>query len=176
MGARRLTLALTLSAACSAHRSGGFGPAPEGGAAPPADVAQPADAGAGDVPAGADFTLSAGQWSYATQVGTARPQPGRLFVVAIVIVRNASAEPPVTVAPFFFSVETAAGVLYRASPHSAKLSRACTADASVARGGLLSCEVAFEVPSDQRPVRILYADFAMRTATTALPAARAGGA
>jgi hypothetical protein len=164
----RQLFSTTLAAALACATLGGCtmsGP-PAGTGGTRADMAM---APAADAGAAATFTLSVDSAKSRVKLNGVSPQAGRYFLVLSVTIKNQSATPPLLTAGTLFSVITDKSISVPIAAAYATLPGACT-DLSVAAGGMLSCPVAFEVPTGQNPVRLDYADPMLRKASAVVPA------
>jgi hypothetical protein len=100
-------------------------------------------------------------------IGGFGPQSGSFYVVVDLTLKNTGASMPVPADGVFFSLQTAQNLVVTSS--AAQPSMACSASVSVASGGQIECQVAFEVPSGQTASTLKYDDLHGDTTSAAMP-------
>jgi hypothetical protein len=102
-------------------------------------------------------------------IGGMSPPSGRQYVVVDLTVMNASVPTPIMTNIAMYSLTTDAALVLRASLASGLLAAPCPSDTMLAVGGMLACQLAFEVPTAQNPVTLSYDDHQGHTAMAAVP-------
>ena len=102
-------------------------------------------------------------------VGGVAPAPGRAWVTVALTLNNVDAASPVPAAQIYFTLATHAGLVLTAAAESAELAPPCAADTSLARGGMLACALAFEVPTTDAAATLDYDDHEGDGATAVVP-------
>ena len=93
---------------------------------------------------------------------------GNGYVVLALTLSNESSTTPLSANPVLFSLRTDRSLVIAIS--SAQPTNPCNPAFSVATGGTLSCNLAFEVPKGQTPADLLYDDLRGNKATAPVPA------
>lgn len=101
-------------------------------------------------------------------VGKLTPKSGRTFVVLEVSIHNSGESEAILANGALFSVLTEGAISAPISAALAALPSPCV-DLSVAKGGHLSCGLAFEIPSDDPPAKLVYDDKQGHSSTTKIP-------
>jgi hypothetical protein len=102
----------------------------------------------------------------AATVDSFPPAAGTAFVVVDLTLANTGARMPLPTDPLFFSLQTADAIVVSASLEQPP--GACSSADSVAGGGHIACEMAFEVPLGQTPATLVYDDHAGDRASASL--------
>jgi hypothetical protein len=147
---RRLVVALALVVACTDNNSGGDG----GGS------------GSGSSSAGVELTI--GSASSTNDISSVMAQGSDVFVIVDITLENSGAKAALSTNPVLFTVTSDQALVYNAAPVDPP--NACDSSVSVASGGMMSCALAFQVPSAATLNTLGYNDQQGDTATVAMPA------
>jgi hypothetical protein len=101
-------------------------------------------------------------------VGGAPPTGNALFVVVDLTLKNTGASVPLSTNFVLFSLQTRQALVITASPQQPPAQ--CSPTVSVAVGGQIECQVAFQVPAGQTPATLLYDDQRGDKASASVPA------
>jgi hypothetical protein len=95
--------------------------------------------------------------SYAYAINGVPPTAGDSFFIVQLSLRNTGApSSPISSNPVLFSLETQQSLVL--SPSAAQPTGACDPSISVASGGEVTCNVAFELPNGQTAITLVYDD------------------
>jgi len=125
------------------------------------------DANGGSETSG-DFTVEIKSSELRSVIGKTMPRTGRTFAVLEVTISNQGEVDAILANGALFSVLTDGAISVPISGALAALPSPCL-DLSVAKGGKLSCGLAFEVPVDDPPAKLVYDDKLGHSATTTIP-------
>jgi hypothetical protein len=114
---------------------------------------------------GVSLTVNSG--ASPAMVGGVAPSAGDFFVLVAVTLKNTGAGIPLSTAAAVFSLETAQALVVTAAPEQP--SSACNGMVSVASGGQIDCQIAFQVPSGQTAATLLYDDMRGDKASAPVP-------
>jgi hypothetical protein len=93
---------------------------------------------------------------------------GTFYLLVDYTLQNVSATTPLSTSFAFLSLETAQALVVAASANEP--SGSCSTNVSLAIGGHVECQVAFEVPAGQTPATLKYDDLRGDKASAAVPA------
>jgi hypothetical protein len=96
------------------------------------------------------------------------PSSGNAFLVLGLTLQNTGAKVPLSANPVLFSVTTSGSLVVSASV--AQPPGECSPTVSVATGGQVQCQIAFEIPMAQMPTTLAYDDQRGDTASAPIPA------
>lgn len=109
--------------------------------------------------------LSVNMATSPSKIGVLAPAAGRSFVEINITLQDVSTPSPIPVAFAYFTLSTANGLVLTPSVASSAVSVLCPTDISIAAGSQFTCDVAFEVPSEDSAQQLTYDDQNGHTAT-----------
>jgi hypothetical protein len=130
------------------------------------------DPGAGSGGSGAgpgDLTFAAAGALYRERLGTFRPAVAQAFVEVGLTLTNVGEPRPLPVTGASFLIGTADKLLYAGTFNEA-LANPCPNNVAVETGGVLSCNIAFQLPQSAKVTHVVYTDGMTRGATAQIAA------
>jgi hypothetical protein len=106
-------------------------------------------------PSNAAFSISVDNAKLERAIAQTQAGPGDVFLDVSVTLTNSTESSPLPATFSRYSLETTSALVYPPSAASAALVPSC-GNVAVARGGHLTCRVAFELPADEMPSQIIY--------------------
>jgi hypothetical protein len=152
---RQLAVALVLVVACTDNNGGGNGGGSGSGSG-----------GSGSSSTGVELTI--GSASSTNEISSVMAQAGDVFVIVDIALANSGAKTALSTNPVLFTVTSGQALVYNAAP--VEPPNACDSSVSVANGGMMSCSLAFQVPTGATLKTLGYNDQQGDTATVAMPA------
>jgi hypothetical protein len=124
--------------------------------------------GSGSNTSNGGFSIEVDSAEWHNHLGAATPPSGRTYAVLKISIANKSESRAVSANGALFSVSTKAALSVPISGALGAVASPC-ADLSVQKGGQLSCGLAFEVPSADTPVTLVYDDGRGFKASSSVP-------
>jgi hypothetical protein len=112
-------------------------------------------------------SLQVSSASNPSTVGGFTPSAGTFFFVVDFTLKNTGASAPLSTSSVMFSLDTSQQLVVSASADQP--SSPCGAGVSIATGGQLECQIAFEVPMGQTPTQLVYDDHQGDQASASVP-------
>lgn len=156
-------IALTpLAAACG---GGGGGPSGHGGTSSGGATSSGGGTSSGGEGA---VSLAVNMATSPDKIGPSSPAQGRSYVEINITLQDVSTPAPIPVAFAYYSLTTANGLVLAPSVASSAVGTPCPGDISIGAGSQFTCDVVFEVPTQDSPKELAYDDHAGHTATAAV--------